>query len=70
MKRRKIFCYIWKLHEYFLSDIFSLFPGLFTSINILYFKKKNRASIVLTAFLATFSSPLFFNIKITTCTVM
>ena len=42
MKRRKIFCYIWKLHEYFLSDIFSLFPGLFTSINILYLKKKKR----------------------------
>ena len=40
MKRRKIFCYTWKLHEYFLSDIFSLFPGLFPSINILYLKKK------------------------------
>ena len=70
MKRRKIFCYTWKLHEYFLSDIFSLFPGLFPSINILYLKKKIRVSIVLIAFLATFSSLLFFTIKIATCTVM
>ena len=47
IKRRKIFCYTWKLHEYFLSDIFSLFPGLFPSINTLYLKKKKKLEYLL-----------------------
>ena len=58
-------------HKYFLSSIFSLFHGLFPSINILYLKKKKkiRVCIVLIAFLATFSALRFFTIKITTCTI-